>query len=1160
MNRVKKWTSITAALFLMVVSILIVGFNLKPINANAQIRNFTVEEYTNDDRLLKSDGQLSVRTIRNFANDVNAGYSGQEFPELAQVVPLEYLESTENTATFAYNGKEYGFYMAKEGEHFDLLLIDFVYEFDDADHTNNEYKIRIKPILQTGFSRSSTEDGYVWEKTDPTYTYYVANPRFLSVVQNENALNYGDAGYSKTADGGVIIAQSRTNYGKISYKTEDDLLAACTEFLADQLLSAVVSILDEVTYGLASLVKDLIIASVDIYEAGQEETVFADNEENIFTQQSKSEQLKNEKGGFSRSAFFVPKTEIVLSAADDSYAEFITVLNETNYKTRLTQYCEFDIVRRSGRYSSMEEVNDPDKGEFYSFTKERILFSEGSEKSLAFDEPAATYNLPHGTDCFKFTPAVSGTYTFTADDDRARLSLYTDPEKTDGLFEEKASASVYLQGGTNYLLDASMTGENAGSYEITVTAGTWAVGTDKANQPIPANGQLYKITAAQKGGYQIAASNPDIRFRLYDADMRYLYESETNRFSQYFASGDTYYLWVYSITNTAQTATLSFSEAEAMEQGEEYAVPENYPVMYKFSAPGTAEGKTYYSIVFKNVGDDFEADIFGYTGTIDYASSADFQSMSLYLLPGEEIYIQIADSGTFTVKVDQAQNLIAWVVNGEEQETNTVCLQRGKQWEIGLKIDGIAVNNVIYSSDMLLENGKILDLTDYEKISDPTDESTYLYFYAIQNNSPIPLKVCVLHDFEFVFDSYNDNSGYGFQWETTSSDDKEFFTIRYEVTAGSKTKEKETAPVRVGSKESIMACVKNEMKYTKAQDVSIEIISAVFWIEDDKVATIYNSTYEENTEQDSRALYQNFSCEKFLVNPLFAGGSGTMSDPHQIANERHLNNIREVYIEDNFDNTVYVYGHYILTENITMKNPWKPLDEGKDYFAGSINGNNKTISGIKISAVNKNTGFIANNYADISDLTLSNVNISVSSTSNSVITSVGAVAGYNHVTIKNVSVINGTITGTGRSIVGGIVGGTDFGRIENCRAGLTIKGGYITGGIIGSCTISVVSCKFTGTLVYATKNTDHDAVGGIAGTVDDGGVVKDCTYTGLIRVDVRDWNSKTLQPYIGGLIGHLHNGKQSGNIEEGEFIFHNLNIDNDQQKYCSHSIGKNDCE
>lgn len=141
MNRVKKWTSITAALFLMVVSILIVGFNLKPINANAQIRNFTVEEYTNDDRLLKSDGQLSVRTIRNFANDVNAGYSGQEFPELAQVVPLEYLESTENTATFAYNGKEYGFYMAKEGEHFDLLLIDFVYEFDDADHTNNEYKI-----------------------------------------------------------------------------------------------------------------------------------------------------------------------------------------------------------------------------------------------------------------------------------------------------------------------------------------------------------------------------------------------------------------------------------------------------------------------------------------------------------------------------------------------------------------------------------------------------------------------------------------------------------------------------------------------------------------------------------------------------------------------------------------------------------------------------------------------------------------------------------------------------------------------------------------------------------------------------------------------------------------------------------------------------------
>ena len=60
-----------------------------------------------------------------------SGENGRSFPEICQVIPLEYLESAEENAEFSYNGKEYGFYMAKEGEYFDLLLIDFDYEFDD---------------------------------------------------------------------------------------------------------------------------------------------------------------------------------------------------------------------------------------------------------------------------------------------------------------------------------------------------------------------------------------------------------------------------------------------------------------------------------------------------------------------------------------------------------------------------------------------------------------------------------------------------------------------------------------------------------------------------------------------------------------------------------------------------------------------------------------------------------------------------------------------------------------------------------------------------------------------------------------------------------------------------------------------------------------------
>lgn len=168
----KRMMVVLIALVLLFIAIGVSLNSQKIAMAATEQTYFSVEQYTNDDGLLQSNGFHSLsRDIRDFAEEVNAGQSGQEFPELSQVVPLEYLESTDNNGEFAYNGKEYGFYMAKEGDHFDLLLIDFVYEFDDADHTNNEYKIRIKPILQTGFTRSSTDSGYVWKKSAPFYTY-----------------------------------------------------------------------------------------------------------------------------------------------------------------------------------------------------------------------------------------------------------------------------------------------------------------------------------------------------------------------------------------------------------------------------------------------------------------------------------------------------------------------------------------------------------------------------------------------------------------------------------------------------------------------------------------------------------------------------------------------------------------------------------------------------------------------------------------------------------------------------------------------------------------------------------------------------------------------------------------------------------------------------
>ena len=72
----------------------------------------------------------------------------------------------------------------------------------------------------------------------------MANPRCLSVVQNENFLNYGDSGYDKMGDDGVIIQQFRVNYGKVSYATEEDLDEVLNEFKVNTILNFGYDILD----------------------------------------------------------------------------------------------------------------------------------------------------------------------------------------------------------------------------------------------------------------------------------------------------------------------------------------------------------------------------------------------------------------------------------------------------------------------------------------------------------------------------------------------------------------------------------------------------------------------------------------------------------------------------------------------------------------------------------------------------------------------------------------------------------------------------------------------------------------------------------------------------------------------------------------------------
>ena len=446
------------------------------IEGSASSTTCTVEDYTNSDSLLNSDGTLSSRTIKNFADEVKAANLEADCSEITQVIPVEYLTTEEKNAVYQYNGKEYGFYLAKEGDYFDLLLIDFVYEFEDTGYHNNEYKIRVEPILQQSFRRYEEDGEYIWKKwdTESRYVYYVANPCFWVGLDNENALNYGDEGYDKHQDDGLIIQQTRVNYGKISYKTGTDALKELAKFAGLKVLDVFVDALDKMTFNIAGYIRDGLEFGLDMYQQGQEVTVLADNENDIFTEQSKQDQYENPNiDGYSRSAAFMPKEELILSD-NNSYAEYITLLNDTNYRSRLTQICNFDIVRRKGNWSSMEYVMNAaqegkeHEGNSFAFIKTRVLFDQYTITELDGDKPVQeklAYFLEDGNHVFEITPTQTMDYQISAPSKLANVEVYEGENAVSVTKVNDRLSEMKLEAGKTYKIILSQAEE--GYYNIT---------------------------------------------------------------------------------------------------------------------------------------------------------------------------------------------------------------------------------------------------------------------------------------------------------------------------------------------------------------------------------------------------------------------------------------------------------------------------------------------------------------------------------------------------------------------------------------------------------------------------------------------------------------------------------------------------------------------
>ena len=212
----------------------------------------------------------------------------------------------------------------------------------------------------------------------------------------------------------------------------------------------------------------------------------------------------------------------------------------------------------------------------------------------------------------------------------------------------------------------------------------------------------------------------------------------------------------------------------------------------------------------------------------------------------------------------------------------------------------------------------------------------------------------------------------------------------------------------------------------------------------------------------------------------FAGGDGTQNNPFQIETAAQLAHFAKTVNEGE----AYLYKYIVLTADIDLANKeWTPIGNHSNIFKGNFNGNNHTVTGMKISGELDRVGLFGECKKFNVDSAIKNITVK-----DSVICGnkfVGAIVGFaEEINIENCRSIGNTING--ETDVGGIcgkIGGYSVGKVSQCYNSSKVTGGGRVGGIAGMGSIAE-NCLNTGEITII-REAYRSACGGIFGIFGD---------------------------------------------------------------------------
>ena len=189
---------------------------------------------------------------------------------------------------------------------------------------------------------------------------------------------------------------------------------------------------------------------------------------------------------------------------------------------------------------------------------------------------------------------------------------------------------------------------------------------------------------------------------------------------------------------------------------------------------------------------------------------------------------------------------------------------------------------------------------------------------------------------------------------------------------------------------------------------------------------------------------------------------------------------------------------------------WTPIGNAEKVFKGIFDGDNHTISSLRINSHSSYVGLFGNSTGQLYDFTLDNVSVYVSDANKYI----SAVCGYSTADIKNVHV-DGYIDASNSNYVGSIVGYTTA-QISDVTSDTDIVAFDYVGGIAGYVT--------SGTSVY-TRIKNYGTVDGEKYT---GGIAGYLISTGTLYIEfLENYADVSGTSYVSGLFGYIRGGASS---------------------------------